>query len=223
MPEKTKPKPAEQQKTIPKEENIPAVSRSTERAQQPGLADTKTAPGQEAAKGREQLQAVLERMKQQVGTGKDATPTQGSGQKGALQDALVQLQKKVQEQGGAGGTAGKGTGSGSGTGAGHVKGIFGAGQGEYNGVIAGIIQENWQFSGQMLRSMEGLEVYVSIRIIADGTIAEIRYDKRSPSEYLNHSARKALEKSSPLPPLPKEYGSREIWVGFVFTPEGLER
>ena len=68
-----------------------------------------------------------------------------------------------------------------------------------------------------------MEVYVAINILPDGTISQIRYDRKAPSEYLNNSVKAALQKSSPLPPLPGEYGRRAIWVGFVFTPEGVSQ
>jgi len=68
-----------------------------------------------------------------------------------------------------------------------------------------------------------MEVYVSINILADGTIKQIKFDKRAQSEYLNNSVKKALEKSSPLPVPPKEEGARDVWIGFVFTPEGIEK
>ena len=67
-----------------------------------------------------------------------------------------------------------------------------------------------------------MEVYVRINIVADGTIRQILYDKKAPSEYLNNSVKKALEKSSPLPLLPKEASGGDVWIGFVFTPEGIE-
>lgn len=141
-----------------------------------------------------------------------------------LNNALDRLQQKVKS--GAGST---GTGKGSGQG-GSSAGQHGAGNGaggggtsdSYKAQIALIIQQNWAFSGNLLKSSYGMQVYVRINILPDGTIRQILFDKRASSEYLNNSVKNALEKSSPLPVLPKAGGGRDLWIGFVFTPEGIE-
>ena len=141
-----------------------------------------------------------------------------------LSHALDQLQQKVK-------SAGEGSGTGSGRGqASSSAGRNGVGRGSggggtadsYKVKIASIIQQNWAFSKQLLKNSYGMEVYVRINIVADGTIRQILYDKKAPSEYLNNSVKKALEKSSPLPLLPKEASGGDVWIGFVFTPEGIE-
>jgi colicin import membrane protein len=168
------------------------------------------------AETQEQINKALQRLKQAVDK-KTASESQASSA-GNLNNALAQLQKKVKADGSRGGT---GTGTGRGRSSGGRGGDGGSGGGgPYKAVIASIIQKNWEFSQQMLKSSYGMEVYVRINILADGTIRQILFDKRAPSEYLNNSVKKALEKSSPLPALPKEEGA---WVGFVFTPEGIEK
>jgi colicin import membrane protein len=134
-----------------------------------------------------------------------------------ISNSLANLQKKVASQG-------KGPAQGSGSGGGG--GLYGPGGGAsdpYKSKIAGIIQENWTFSQQLVRNSRGMEVYVAINILPNGTISQIRYDRRAPSEYLNNSVKVALQKSSPLPAFPREYGSKPIWIGFVFTPEGVSQ
>jgi colicin import membrane protein len=160
------------------------------------------------------INTALERLRQNVQK-KTATLPQPSA--GTLNKALATLQQKVTSapqqagtgSGGRNGTA-KGTGGGGGTAA------------PYKAQIAAIIQQNWSFSKQLLKNSYGMSVYVRINIAADGTIRQIIFDKRAASEYLNNSVKNALEKSSPLPVLPKEEGSRDVWIGFVFTPEGIE-
>lgn len=160
------------------------------------------------------MSTALQRLKQNIEK-KTAQST--------LNKALSTLQQKVSSdkqplQGSGGGKPGS---SGGRSGAG--KGSGGGGTADpYKAEIASIIQRNWVFSGQMLKNSYGMSVYVRINIIADGTIRQIIFDKRAPSEYLNSSVKKALEKSSPLPVLPKEEGFRDVWIGFVFTPEGIE-
>ncbi len=141
-----------------------------------------------------------------------------------LSNALARLQQKVKSEGGATGTgSGRGQGSSSTGRNGEGRGSGGSGsEDSYKAQIASIIQQNWSFSNQLLKNSYGMEVYVRVNILTDGTIRQILYDRRAPSEYLNNSVKKALEKSSPLPALPKEEGSRDVWIGFVFTPEGLK-
>ncbi len=141
-----------------------------------------------------------------------------------LSNVLDRLQQKVKTEG-----AGTGTGSGRGQASssagrnGVGKGYGGRGTSDsYKAQIASIIQQNWAFSKHFLKNSYGMEVYVRINIAADGTIRQILYDKRAPSEYLNNSVKKALERSSPLPVLSKEEGGSDVWIGFVFTPEGIE-
>ncbi len=141
-----------------------------------------------------------------------------------LNTALARLQQKVKSEGeGTGTGTGRGQGSSSAERNGGGRGSGGGGTVDsYKSQIVSIIEQNWSFSKQLLKNSYGMKVYVRINILADGTIRQILYDRRAPSEYLNNSVKKALEKSSPLPALPKEEGSRDIWIGFVFTPEGIE-
>jgi colicin import membrane protein len=168
------------------------------------------------------ISKALERIKLNVD--KKTTPSQPSTASN-LNDALAQLQKKVKSQGeatGAGNGGGRGSSTTGRTGTG--KGYGGGGpSAPYKAGIASIIMQNWEFSKLLLKNSYGMQVYVRINILANGTISQIVFDKRAPSEYLNNSVKKALEKSSPLPVLPKEEGASDIWIGFVFTPEGIEK
>jgi colicin import membrane protein len=166
----------------------------------------KTVPAEKAKNEKQSLDEALAKLKKKT----ESAPS-GSN----IANALANLQKKVASQG-----SGPAHGSGSG-GGGGLYGTGGGASDPYKSKIAGIIQDNWTFSQQLVRSANGMEVYVAINILPDGTIAQIRYDRRAPSEYLNNSVKTALQKSSPLPPIPREYGMKSIWVGFVFTPEGV--
>jgi colicin import membrane protein len=177
-------------------------------------------PDTKPVRKQEDINKALDRLKQAVDKKSTSSPQPTSA--GNLNKALQQLQLKVKGEGASGGTGMSG-GSGSSTGGKAGDGGRGGGGGPYKAVIASIIQQNWEFSRQMLRSSYGMEVYVRINIYADGTIRQILFDRRAPSEYLNSSVKKAIEKSSPLPPFPKEEGDRSIWIGFVFTPEGIEK
>lgn len=159
------------------------------------------------------ISKALERLKQNVDKKPQPQPASGS-----ISSALAALQQKVRSEG----NAGKGTGSGGRGGIGNGYGSGGTAD-PYFAQIAMIIQNNWEFSNLMLRNTIGMEVYVRINILPDGTIREIVFDRRAPSEYLNNSVRRALEKSTPLPVLPAGKGKPDLWVGFVFTPKGIEK
>lgn len=162
------------------------------------------------------LGKALEKLRQSVDRKAAAS---GSAKQDNLGSALARLQQKVSSQGSGKGTGGGGGGSAAGSGTGRG----GGGTADpYKVRIASIIQKNWEFSSQMLQSSYGMEVYVHIFVLSDGTIRDITYDRRAPSAYLNNSVKRALEQSSPLPPLPSDYGSGGVSIGFVFTPEGID-
>ena len=167
------------------------------------------------------ISKALERIKQNVDKKTAASPPQSAGN---LNDALARLQQKVKAQG-TPASSGSGSGQGGSTGArsGAGKGYGGGTSAPYKAEIASIIMQNWEFSKLLLKNSYGMEVYVRINISTNGTITKIIFDKRAPSEYLNNSVKRALEKSSPLPVLPKEEGAKDAWIGFVFTPEGIEK
>lgn len=161
---------------------------------------------------RNNLLTALEKLKKNIADRKPeavATPTD-------LGTTLANLQKKVASQS----TRPALSGSGAKAGAGHT-GAGGGAFDRYKAEIAPLIQSNWSFSRELVRNASGMEVYVSIRIMPDGSVSQVRYDRKSPSEYLNKSVMVALEKSAPFPPLPKEAGTSSVWIGFYFTPEGV--
>lgn len=207
QPAKKIPEPAAVKK-IPEKPPVKAPVKATE----------PTPKKQSAADERKNLQAALERLKTNTAgrkpeAGKTSASTSAPSN---LSSTLASLQKKVAS--GGGGPASSGSGSGAGG------GRYGGGGGAfdpYKSKIAGIIQNNWEFSSRMIRSTTGMEVYVSLLILPDGSVSQIRYDRKSSSEYLNNSVKNALAKSVPFPALPREYGAKGIWVGFVFTPEGI--
>lgn len=163
---------------------------------------------------------ALERLKQTVDK---KTATQPQPSTGNINKALAQLQQKVKSEGeGAGAGSGRGSSSTGRNGAGKGYGSGGTAA-PYKAEIASIIMQNWEFSKLLLKNSYGMEVYVRINILPNGIIKQIVFDRRAPSEYLNNSVKRALEKSSPLPLLPKEEGTRDVWIGFVFTPEGIEK
>ena len=89
----------------------------------------------------------------------------------------------------------------------------------YKAEIPYHIKKNWAFSEQLAGEHIDLEVKIVIKIMANGDITDIWFEKRSGNSYLDESAHKAIKKSSPLPPLPKGHDFYHCLLGF--TPKGV--
>ena len=92
----------------------------------------------------------------------------------------------------------------------------------YQAEIQYQIQKNWAFSQQLAGENTQLEAVIGIKILRNGEIEDIWFDKKSGNEYLDDSAYKALVKSNPLPPLPKDYMRPDYKIGLRFGPKGLK-
>ena len=108
-----------------------------------------------------------------------------------------------------------------GTGAGHKKTL------ElidiYRIEIAYRIQKNWAFSDQLAGGRTDLEAWVAIKVMQNGEIKDIWFDKRSGNSYFDEAAKNAIIKSNPLPPLPQGYVRPYIEAGFHFTLSGISK
>ncbi len=89
----------------------------------------------------------------------------------------------------------------------------------YYNTIWDIIRENW-IVPQGVRLQPGLETILGITVAANGRIVDIDLEKRSGNDAFDDSAVRAVERSSPFPPLPGE--EKELEVGIRFTPEELQ-
>jgi colicin import membrane protein len=92
----------------------------------------------------------------------------------------------------------------------------------YYAEIAVSIQKNWAFSEQLAGGKTDLFNEVVIKIMRNGEIKDVWFDRRSGNDYFDDSTYKAILKSSPLPPMPKEIAKASIELGIRFTPEGLK-
>jgi colicin import membrane protein len=91
----------------------------------------------------------------------------------------------------------------------------------YNTEIIFRIQKNWAFSEQLVRRKKDLEALMGIKIMPSGEIRDIWFDKRSGNKLLDESAYRAIKKTNPLPPMPKDFLEPHYVIGLRFTPEGL--
>lgn len=148
----------------------------------------------------------------------------------SVKEALNRLKKKVEETEAAGpqsyetsntkgGSAVIGTGEGIGTG-GDSQTIDAIRI--YQAEIQYQIQKNWAFSQQLAGDSSTLEAVLAIKIMRDGEIDDIWFDKKSGNSYLDESAYKAIVKSNPLPALPREYIGSFYKIGLIFGPKGLK-
>ncbi len=90
----------------------------------------------------------------------------------------------------------------------------------YNAEIFSIIQKNWAFSEQMTPNAQDLSAVLVIKIMQNGDISDVWFERKSGNGLLDDSAFKAVKKSDPLPKPPKGIGPY-YEVGLRFTPSGL--
>jgi len=134
--------------------------------------------------------------------------------KSAIAEALSRLEKKVQGQGE------------KKPGEKNQTSSLGAGKKGYTPidlykvVLGSEIEQNWVFNDILARLNQNLEVRILIKILKSGEIRDIIYETRSGNHYLDESAKKAIKKTNPLPPLPS--GMRSYDVVVIFTPKGLK-
>jgi colicin import membrane protein len=158
------------------------------------------------------LESAVKRMEKQAGA------SDGSSQSKSLADRLASLKKEV-----GGGDQPVGTPYGIGN-----AGSLGSGgtPGNYTPIqifqaqVSVLMKNNWVFSEKLAGAeTKGLESRLVIKILSDGTITDVWFEKRSGNDYLDNSAYKTVMKSNPLPPLPDNMPFYHLVLGF--TPSGL--
>lgn len=90
----------------------------------------------------------------------------------------------------------------------------------YKAEIAYLIGKNWSFPPALAMGMKNLETHIGIRIMANGEVKKIWFEKESPNRNLNEQAYRAVMKSNPLPSLPEGIGVYHDLV-LRFTESGL--
>lgn len=87
----------------------------------------------------------------------------------------------------------------------------------YNAEIWHQIQKSWAFSQEMAGDQTDLEAVIIVKIMRDGEIRDIWFERRSGNSYFDDSAFKAVKKSNPLPSLPEGFLKPFYDVGFRFN------
>jgi colicin import membrane protein len=93
----------------------------------------------------------------------------------------------------------------------------------YNAEIWHQITKNWAFSQQMAGGHADLEAVIIVKIMRDGEIRDVWFERRSGNRYFDDSAHKAVKKSNPLPALPEGFLKPYYEVGFRFNLSELKR
>jgi colicin import membrane protein len=158
------------------------------------------------------LASALERLKSKV------AKTESETAKNASKEPASGKSSGVGSGSGANGGSGGGTGGTGGTGAFGIQPID-----FYRSLIPSHIEHNWVFNEQLVGGRTDLVSVIVVKIMKNGEITDIWFEKKSGNTYFDDSVFKAVKKSSPLPPLPREYTQPYYELGLIFTPKGLKR
>ena len=85
----------------------------------------------------------------------------------------------------------------------------------YYNLIWSRIKGKWTLP-QVILPRENIEAIVQAKILKNGTVIDLSFEKRSGNRYFDESAMKAMKKASPLPPLPDSVRENSIDVGIRF-------
>ncbi len=85
----------------------------------------------------------------------------------------------------------------------------------YYAAIWSRIKGRWALPQGILPG-EVLETVIDVTILRSGAVTEVNFEKRSGNRYFDDSAMKAIQRASPLPPLPAWISDSSIGVGIRF-------
>ena len=222
-PERPAPKPEkvsvpEPQPQAPKQEpekSADVISLSSEKPK------IKTSLKKETFKSTQAIKNALNRLEKQVEETRPADP---------LASALDRIKSKVEKtEAATAKSPSKETASGQASGGGGGGGTGGTGAfgiqpiDFYRSLLPDHINNNWVFNEQLFSGRTDLVSVIVIKIMQNGEISDIWFEKKSGNSYFDDSVFKAVKKSNPLPPLPKEYTRPYYDLGLIFTPKGLKR
>lgn len=91
----------------------------------------------------------------------------------------------------------------------------------YKAEILFHIEKNWSVLDNLIKGQKDLEVKIGIKIMPDGEIRDMWFDKRSGNAYFDEQAEKAVKKTKRLPPLPEGFSEPFLNQGLRFTPQGI--
>jgi colicin import membrane protein len=133
-----------------------------------------------------------------------------------IQETMERLADQVKKGGGMGrGATGTGYAAGAGVQSTELLSIYAA-------EIYSSISKNWSFNEEFAGGRKDLVALLGIRIMSDGEIRDVWFDRRSGNSYFDDQAQKAILKTGYLPPFPEGFKKPFLEVGLRFTPSGLK-
>jgi TonB family protein len=82
------------------------------------------------------------------------------------------------------------------------------------------IKSQWVMP-QSILPRENIEAVIHARVLRNGAVMDLSFEKRSGNRYFDESAMKAVQKASPLPPLPEWVRDSSIDIGIRFHSSDL--
>ena len=90
---------------------------------------------------------------------------------------------------------------------------------EYYSRIWAKIKQEWTLPENLLKEMVDLETIIVVIIERDGKIQRSWFEKRSGDTHYDQAAMRAILKSDPLPPIPRELNEVALEIGIRFYPD----
>jgi TonB family protein len=87
----------------------------------------------------------------------------------------------------------------------------------YLSIVQGKVKSNWKQPSSVLFGERELSAVVSFRIMRDGSVGPVTVRRSSGRATLDQSAAKAVQASTPFPPLPNDYLEDHLDVTIDFT------
>jgi colicin import membrane protein len=85
----------------------------------------------------------------------------------------------------------------------------------YYAAVWAKIKGQWSLPKDIL-SRESMEAVIQARILRNGSVSDVSFEKRSGNRFFDDSAMKAVRKASPLPPLPEWIRDSSVEIGIRF-------
>jgi TonB family protein len=91
---------------------------------------------------------------------------------------------------------------------------------EYTGVVLSKVKQNWTMP-QSLIPEKNITAIIDVKILRNGTLEYVGFEKRSGNRYFDDSALRTIKKSSPVPPLPYWIKDNSIEISIIFPSSEL--
>ncbi len=137
----------------------------------------------------------------------------------AVNAALAAIQSRLHSSGKPGAGPGNKTGQGGATGKGPAVDLDNVTR-QYYASVTMQIQENWILP-EFQSWPKNMQAVVSVKVLRNGEISDIRFERKSSSAYFNQFVLKTVQNASPLPRFPQKMSDSFLEIGLRFTPHGL--